>query len=203
MLNPPRVADLALRRVEAVVIGASAGGIDALSAILPALPAETEFPVIVVVHVPRDRPSALVELFAPRCAVAAREAGDKEEAAGGTVWFAPSDYHLLVESDRTFSLSIEGPVHYSRPAIDPLFESAAAAYGPGLLGVVLTGGSADGARGAMAVRAAGGLLVVEDPESAEAPTMPAATISQVRPDAIGTIAEIAALLRAVALRRAR
>ncbi|HTB72898.1 MAG TPA: chemotaxis protein CheB, partial [Polyangiaceae bacterium] len=111
--------------------------------------------------------------------------------------------HLLVEVSGTFSLSTEGPVNYSRPAIDPLFESAAAAYGRALVGVILTGSSEDGALGAAAVREAGGVVVVEDPASAECPHMPAAAIACARPDAIGDVAEIAEMLRSAAARRAR
>jgi two-component system chemotaxis response regulator CheB len=203
MLTSPRAASLALPQVRAVVIGASAGGVGALSTILPALPAETPFPVVVVLHVSREGPSALVEIFTPRCSVAVREVTDKEPAAGGTIWFAPPDYHLLVEVSGTFSLSTEGPVNYSRPAIDPLFESAAAAYGRALVGVILTGSSEDGALGAAAVREAGGVVVVEDPASAECPHMPAAAIACARPDAIGDVAEIAEMLRSAAARRAR
>jgi two-component system chemotaxis response regulator CheB len=203
MLNAPRADTLALPQVEAVVIGASAGGIDALRTLLPALPAETPFPVVVVVHVHRETDTPLVGIFRTTCAVEVREALDKEPVVGETVWFAPADYHLLVESDRTFSLSIEGLVNYSRPAIDPLFESAAVAYGPSLVGIILTGGSPDGARGAAAVRKAGGVLVVQDPSGAEAPTMPLAALACVRPDALGDVAEIAKMLRAAAVARAR
>jgi two-component system chemotaxis response regulator CheB len=94
-------------------------------------------------------------------------------------------------------------VNYSRPAIDPLFESAAAAYGRALVGVILTGSNEDGALGAAAVREAGGVVVVEDPASAECPRMPAAAIACARPDAIGDVAEIAEMLRSAAARRAR
>jgi two-component system, chemotaxis family, protein-glutamate methylesterase/glutaminase len=203
MLNVPRADTLALPRVEAVVIGASVGGIGALRTVLPALPAGTPFPVVIVVHVHRQSDTPLVGIFSTISAVAVREALDKEPVEGGTVWFAPADYHLLVEADRTFSLSIEGLVNYSRPAIDPLFESAAVAYGPSLVGIVLTGGSPDGARGAAAIRDAGGVLVVQDPSGAEGPTMPLAALARVRPDAVGGIEEIANMLRAAALARAR
>jgi two-component system, chemotaxis family, protein-glutamate methylesterase/glutaminase len=203
MLTLSRAQNLALPQVEAVVIGASAGGIDALRTVLPALPVETPFPVMVVVHVQRDESNPVVGFFAGICAVAVREATDKQPVEGGTVWFAPADYHLLVESGRTFSLSIEGPVNYSRPAIDPLFESAAAAYGPALAAIILTGASPDGARGAEAVRETGGILVVQDPACAEATAMPQAALARVRPDAIGSIDEISSMLRAAAIARAR
>ena len=109
----------------AVVIGASAGAVEALSVILPALPAGYPVPVAVVVHLPPDRPSIMAELFAARCRVAVREAEDKEPLVPGTVYFAPPDYHLLVEAAGHLSLSSEEPVRFSRPSIDVLFESAA------------------------------------------------------------------------------
>jgi len=162
---------------EAVVIGASAGAFEALSAILPALPAAYPLPVVVVVHLPAGRESLLAELFASRCQVAVKEAEDKEPLAGGTVYFAPPDYHLLVEPDRRLSLSTESPVLYSRPSVDVLFESAADAYGAALVGVVLTGANADGAEGLRRVCEAGGVTLVQRPDLAPSPAMPEAALA--------------------------
>jgi two-component system chemotaxis response regulator CheB len=159
------------------VIGASAGGVQALSRILPALPADYPWPVLVVVHLPARRDNALVELFAGKCAMTVKEAEDKEQLMGGTIYFAPTDYHLLVESGGTAALSSEEPVNHSRPAIDVLFETAADAYGPALTGIVLTGANHDGAQGLKAVAAAGGSAIVEDPATAEVATMPAAALA--------------------------
>ncbi len=161
----------------AVVIGASVGAIEALLSILPALPATYPLPVMVVVHVPADKKSTLADLFAARCAIAVKEAEDKEPVRPGTVYFAPADYHLLVEPDFSLSLSSDEPVLYSRPAIDVLFESAADAYGTSLTGVVLTGGSSDGAHGLRAVVDAGGTALVQTPESADGATMPRAALA--------------------------
>jgi len=162
------------RPPEAVVIGASAGAVDALSVLLPALPADYPLAVAVVVHLPPDRKSVMAELFRPKCRVRVKEAEDKEPFAAGTVYFAPPDYHLLIEPDHRLSLSSEEPVLYSRPSIDVLFESAADALGPAVVGVVLTGGSADGAKGLRAIADAGGVGIVQDPNTAAVPTMPAA-----------------------------
>jgi two-component system chemotaxis response regulator CheB len=189
-----------LRHLDAVVVGASAGGVEALGAILPVLPAETPFAVVVVLHVLRDRPSELANLFGPRCTLPVREASDKEPVAAGVIWFAPPDYHLLVESDRSFSLSLEAPVKHSRPAIDPLFESAARVYGSRLAGIVLTGASDDGAEGVASIREEGGVVLVQDPATAEFPVMPSAALARVEPDAIGTATEIAAMLCTAAIR---
>ena len=119
-------------RPQAVVIGASAGAVQALLKVLPALPATYPIPILVVVHVPSDRDNALVGLFADKCLLKVKEAEEKEPALGGTIYFAPSDYHLLVEQDGTLSLSSDEPVHHSRPAIDVLFQSAADAWGEAL-----------------------------------------------------------------------
>lgn len=162
---------------EAVVIGASAGGVEALSLILPALPADYPLPVMVVIHLPPDRRSVMAELFAQKCRMKVVEAEDKEPVEPRTVYFAPPDYHLLVETDRRLSLSSEEPVLFSRPAIDILFETAADAYGPALIGVVLTGANADGANGLKAVAEAGGQTLVQTPELAYADAMPRAALA--------------------------
>ena len=178
-------------RVEAVVIGASAGAIQALSEILPALPADFALPVLAVVHVPPDRKNALSALFARRCLLPVREAEDKEPLAPGTITFAPPNYHMLVETDRTIALSTDEPVHFSRPSIDVLFESAADAFGPNLLAVVLTGANEDGARGLLAVARAGGTSLVQDPASAPSPEMPRAASSAVPQARVETLRMIA------------
>jgi two-component system chemotaxis response regulator CheB len=158
--------------IKAVAIGASAGAVQALQTILPALPAGYRLPVLVVVHVPPDRANQLVPLLQAKCRTTVREAEDKEPVAAGVVYFAPSDYHLLVEADHSLALSTDEAVNYSRPSIDVLFESAADAYGEGLLGVILTGANHDGAAGLKAIVDAGGMAIVEDPAGAYASAMP-------------------------------
>jgi two-component system chemotaxis response regulator CheB len=178
----------------AVVIGASVGAIEALLTLLPKLPAQYPFAVLVVVHVPPDRKSALAELFAPRCKLAVKEADDKEVLCAGTLYFAPADYHLLVEQDFTLSLSNDEPVHFSRPAIDVLFQSAADAFGSDLTGVILTGASSDGALGLRAVCANGGHALIQDPSTAEGEAMPRAAIATCPSAQVCTLEEIAAFL---------
>lgn len=163
--------------ISAVAIGASAGAVQALLHILPSLPAALPVPVLIVVHVPSDRDNTLVPLLRARCALEVKEAEDKEPLRPGTVYFAPSDYHLLVERDRTLALSSDEPVNYSRPAIDVLMESAAEAFGDALAAIVLTGANHDGARGLRAVTATGGIALVEDPRSAMSEAMPAAALA--------------------------
>ena len=148
---------------EAIVIGASAGALEALSNLLPGLPADYRLPILIVVHLPSDTTSLLAELLRARCAIRVREAEDKEPIEPGVAYFAPPDYHLLVEQDKRLSLSDDEPVLFSRPSIDVLFESAADAYGSSLIGVVLTGANSDGAKGLKAVVEAGGAAVVQSP----------------------------------------
>ncbi|MEE4452743.1 chemotaxis protein CheB [Novosphingobium resinovorum] len=166
--------------MKAVAIGASAGAIHALLRILPALPSGFTLPVLVVVHIPPGRRSELAALFAGKCRVPVREAEDKEPIVPGTVYFAPPDYHMLAEAGGTISLSMEEPVFFSRPSIDVLFESVADAYGPDVMGVVLTGANEDGARGLRALGAAGGMALVQDPATAYARAMPEAALALCR-----------------------
>jgi two-component system chemotaxis response regulator CheB len=182
------------RQIEAIVVGGSAGALDALSVLLPALPADCAVPVALVVHLPPSRPSRLAAVLAMRASVPVKEAEDKEPVAPGRVYVAPPGYHLLVERTRTFALSIDGLLNFSRPAIDVLFESAAEAYGDALAGVVLTGASDDGARGLAAIAEAGGVAVVQAPEGAVARQMPEAAIARAAGARVSSLADIAALM---------
>jgi len=186
-------------RAQAVVIGASAGAVDALSSLLPKLPCRYPLPIMVVVHVPRDQRSALADLFRSKCRIDVREAEDKEPIHFGTVYFAPPDYHLQVERDHWLSLASDEPVSYSRPSIDVLFETAADAYGPGLVAVILTGANFDGARGLRAVRDAGGTALVQDPTSAQAQEMPRAALEACHDARVMSLEEIAAYLLEIAI----
>ncbi|GKS75354.1 chemotaxis protein CheB [Acidovorax sp. SUPP950] len=189
-------------RPQAVVIGGSAGSIEALSVLLPALPSGLRAAVFVVLHLPRERPSLLCEIFQPSCAVPLREAQDKEPVEPGTVYFAPPDYHLLIDAGPSLALSVDDPVHFSRPSIDVLFESAADAYGERLLGILLSGANSDGAQGLAAVQAAGGTTVVQDPDSAPMPFMPEAAMSACTPGHVLSPQRIASLLETLFHRRA-
>jgi two-component system, chemotaxis family, protein-glutamate methylesterase/glutaminase len=179
---------------EAVVIGASAGALEALSAVLPSLPAGYKLPIMIVVHVPQNKKSVLSELFREKCKLEVVEAEDKEPINGGTVYFAPPDYHLLVEKGRSLSLSNDETVHYSRPSIDVLFESAADAYGPGLIAIILTGANSDGAEGMKAVIDAGGRGIVQRSDDAFAAAMPEAAAALCPTAQILSLDEIASRL---------
>ncbi|MEP9358361.1 chemotaxis protein CheB [Sphingomonas sp. KR3-1] len=175
----------------AVVIGASAGAIEALSMILPELPESFPLPVLVVVHVPPERRNILAPLFEAKCRLATREAEDKEAILPGTIYFAPSDYHLLVEKGETVALSSDEPVLHSRPAIDVLFESAADVYGEALVGVVLSGANSDGALGLKAIVEAGGTALIQEPAEAYAEAMPLAAVAACPTARVMTLAAIA------------
>ncbi len=183
--------------IELVAIGASAGGVDVIGTLLAALPADFPAAVAIVLHIPPDRDSLLPTLFASRCALPVKEVEDKEPIEPGNVYFAAPDYHMLVEPDRSFALSQDEAVNFSRPAIDLLFESAAIAYREQLLAIVLTGGSADGAQGLQTVRQMGGRGWVQDPASADATAMPSCAIERAGADLVTGPAALARSLAAL------
>ena len=170
------LAALDARRPRIIAVGASAGAIEALTQILPVLPAAWQIPVVIVVHVPADRTSGIVPLFGSRCRIPVYEVEDKCPLQPA-VYFAPPDYHVLVERIGTLALSADEPVHFSRPAIDVLFDSVAHAFGERSLGIVLSGASADGAAGLDHLRRAGALTWVQSPVSAAVATMPEAALT--------------------------
>jgi two-component system chemotaxis response regulator CheB len=178
----------------AVAIGASAGALEALSAILPAIPADYPRAILLVVHIPPHRESILAEILRGKCHLAVREAEDKEPILAGVIYVAPPDYHLLVETDKRISLSSEEPVHFSRPSIDVMFATAAEAYGDSLIGVLLTGANQDGAEGLRDVERAGGTVIVQSPETAMAPAMPLAGLALCDCARAMSLAEIATFL---------
>lgn len=182
------------QNIEAVVIGASAGGVQALLSLFSGLPASFRLPIVALLHLSSGRESQLPEIFRHRLTLDVREAVDKEKIKPSTLYFAGPGYHLSVEADRSFSLSCEEPLHYSRPSIDVLMVSAADAYGSSLAGIVLTGANRDGADGLAHIGARGGLTVVQDPIEAEVSLMPQAAIGRSQPDLILPLAGIRNLL---------
>ncbi len=165
------------RTVEAVVIGCSAGGLDALRVLLDALPEKFPATVIIVAHTAADSVNMLPFLLAKTCRLPVSEAIEREPALPGHVYVAPPNYHLLIEPNRIFALSVDERVCFVRPSIDVLFCSAADAYGDRLIGVILTGANNDGAQGLKAVKAAGGFTFAQEPDSAYADAMPRAAIA--------------------------
>lgn len=181
-------------RYEAVVIGVSAGGIEALKAILSPLPASFPLPIAIVQHRDVRSDCFLAEYLDRLSGLAVREAEDKEPLRPGHAYLAPAGYHLLVESDRSFSLSVDPRVNYSCPSIDVLFESAVDAFADSLIGIVLTGANADGARGLKAIKARGGVAIVQDPKTAQAAAMPRAALEATEVDYVVDLQDIAPLL---------
>lgn len=182
--------------IQGVVIGGSAGALEALNALLPMLPARFAPSIVVVVHQLPSAPSLLPGIFTSRCVLPVLEAEDKLVLQPGHLYVAPPDYHLLVERDCAapgsvrLALSVEPPVRFSRPSIDVLFESAAIAWRHALLGILLSGANDDGARGLAAIRAAGGQAWVQSPESALVDTMPQEAITRGAADRVLTLEAI-------------
>ena len=176
------------------VVGASWGGFTAVGDLVAALDERTGLAVAIAQHRAADSPAdAFVRAIQSRTALPVAEVEDKDPIEPGRVYVAPADYHLLVD-DGSFSLSVEGPVRFSRPSIDVLFESAAESYGDRVVAVVLTGANDDGCRGALAVKEAGGTVLAQDPASAERPEMPASVIGSGAVDRILALPEIARAL---------
>lgn len=164
-------------RTGLIAIGTSLGGLNALLSVVRQLPRDLPVPIVVVQHRGVSPAAGLVNLLQQSTALTVVEAEDKTALEAGVVYVAPADYHLLVEDRASLALSTEAPVRSARPSIDVLFESAADAYGDALVGVLLTGASADGAAGLVRVKQRGGRAIVQDPVTAECATMPSAGIA--------------------------
>ena len=177
-----------------VVIGASAGGVQAVGTLLSLLPADLQMPLVIVQHIHPAEDDGLPQIFAQRCPLAIKNAEDKEEIRFGTVYFAPADYHLLIEMAGTFALSVDEKVNYARPSVDVLFESAAHVYQSQLLAIVLTGANNDGAAGIRLIKKCGGTTIAQDPSTALFPAMPQAAIDTGAIDKVLSLEEIAALI---------
>jgi len=187
-----------MSRPEAIAIGCSQGGFHALRTLLGGLDHRLTQPVLICCHTSGDV-SVLCELLASHSTLPVIEAREREVAAGGTVYMAPAGYHLLVENDRRFALSVDQHVRYSRPSIDVMFGSVSDVYRAALIGVVLTGANQDGAEGLAKIRQSGGLAVVQDPESAEAAVMPRAALLAAGADYCVPLQQIAPLLNRLCL----
>lgn len=170
------------RSVGLVVIGGSAGSLDVILQMLPFLKADLRLPLIIVLHRKISFDSALTDLFAGKTPLIVKEAEEKEELKAGVIYIAPADYHLLVEANHTLSIDYSERIHYSRPSIDVTFETAADAFGKGLVGILLSGANADGSEGLKTIRSLGGITVVQNPVTAEIPYMPQQALGTVTVD---------------------
>jgi two-component system chemotaxis response regulator CheB len=181
-------------RYKAVVMGLSAGGMEAMKVFIPALPASFPLPVAIAQHIGEDQDSFLAEYLDKIAPLAVKEAEDKEPLRANHIYLAPAGYHLLIERDGTFSLSVDPRVNYCCPSIDVLFESAADAFGESLIGVVLTGANGDGSQGLKIIKAHGGIAIAQNPLTADTPHMPRAALDATPVDHIVNLEEIAPLL---------
>ncbi|MDR3449130.1 MAG: chemotaxis protein CheB [Alphaproteobacteria bacterium] len=185
-------------RYEAIVMGLSAGGMQALKTIIAALPPAFPVPLAIAQHTGESSDGFLADYLTGLGGLTVKEAEDKEPLRPGHAYLAPAGYHLLIEEDKTFSLSVDPRVNYCCPSIDVLFESATDAFGPTLIGVVLTGANSDGSRGLKSIKMHGGLAIVQNPETAEARAMPQAALEATAVDHIVNLGELAPLLKRLA-----
>ena len=179
---------------EAVSIGCSAGGFQTLQTILPPLAKDAPVSVVVVAHLSQEFDSLLVSLLDRKCQLPVQEAKDKEKIRPSRIYIAPSGYHLLVEADKSFALSIDPKIAGNRPSIDVLFESMAEVYGAALVGVILTGANDDGSQGLATIKRLGGVGIVQEPNTATADAMPRAALAAEGADLVGSLEAIAATL---------
>lgn len=174
-----------------IVIGTSAGGITALQTVFKNIPTALKVPIVVVLHIHKETQMTLPLIFGHHAKGALYEACDKTHLVPGGIYFAPPDYHVLFEDPSTLALTQDVPVHFSRPSIDVTFESAVYTFGRGVCGVLMTGASADGAQGLKLIKDNGGKTIVQNPEEAEATTMPLSALQMFKPDAVLSLREIA------------
>ena len=175
---------------QAVVIGSSAGGLNALKKIFNTLEKGFPLPIIIVQHISPDTDNYLPTLLDNLKKINVKEADEKEVPKKGTAYVAPPNYHLLIEGDRSFTLTVGERVNYARPSIDILFETAAEAYREGLIGIILTGANNDGSRGLKKIKEMGGVAIVQDPKEAESDAMPLAAIEATNVDHVMKLSDI-------------
>ncbi len=191
----PTKKKIKLNKINAIVIGVSAGGMETLNRLFSQLKSSLKTPIIIVQHISPDQEfDFLMEHYTSKARRNVKEVEEKEIIKLGFIYFAPPNYHILVEEDYTFSLSVEEKICYSRPSIDILFSSASYVYMSHLLGIVLTGANGDGSDGALCIKENGGYVIAQDPKEALYPVMPQMTIDKVKVDEILTIDKIATLL---------
>jgi len=186
------------RKFQAIAIGVSSGGVQALKLLLGGLPADFPLPILIVQHISPEAGSGMAKLLDDLCGIRVKEADEQERIAPATVYLAPPNYHLLVERSGTLALSADRPVSYARPSVDVLFESAAAVFGPALIGIVLTGANYDGSRGVQIIKQKGGVVIVQDPDDADTPQMPLAAIAATEVDHVVALADMPELLQRLA-----
>src|ERR1035437_7782857 len=174
-------------KYEAIVIGVSSGGMNVMKIMFSLLPKNFNTPIIIVQHISPRSDNQWIKLLNEKSNLPIKEADEKEKIEKGNVYIAPPNYHLLIEKNKTFSLTIDERVNFARPSIDVLFESAAEAYKNKLIGIVLTGSNNDGTNGIKRIKECGGLTIIQDPETAESAYMPKSALDAIQPDYILSI----------------
>jgi two-component system chemotaxis response regulator CheB len=183
-------ADKRFKKTKIIVIGCSAGGFTLVFDIVVKLPKNFPIPIVVVIHRSRKHKSSIEELLNTKSNVMVKVAGDKDQLKKGTVYFAPSDYHLLLEPNGSLSLDTSEAVLYSRPSIDVTFQSVADVYRENVIAILLSGANTDGSEGICYIKERDGFTIVQNPDSAEVRTMPEAAINRCSADLILTDLEL-------------
>ncbi len=178
----------------AIVIGVSSGGMKAMKVLFSRLPKDFKTPIVIVQHISAHSDNTWISLLNEQYELCIKEADEKESIEPGKAYFAPPNYHLLIEKNKTFSLTIDERVNFARPSIDVLFESAAEAYTNTLIGIVLTGSNHDGTKGIKRIKEYGGIAVIEDPDTAYSAFMPRSALSAIEADYVLPLEDIADLL---------
>ena len=173
-----------MERCDAFIIGGSAGSLEVLLKVLPVIDAAIKFPIVIVIHRKHGTDSLLPDLLSGRTSLQVKEVDEKEELKAGFIYIAPSDYHLLIERDHTFSLDYSEKINYSRPSIDVTFQTAAEVYKNKLACLLLSGSNSDGVKGLKNVKEWGGMAVIQDPKTAQVAYMPAQAQLNVQIDTV-------------------
>lgn len=182
--------DRVISNYKVLIIGGSAGSLEVLMKLLPNLTSIPSFAMVFVLHRKNAKDATLEELIAIKTSIPVKEVEDKTSFLPGYIYIAPPDYHLLFEKNNVLSLDTSEKINYSRPSIDVSFESAAEVYGPSLIAILLSGANADGTNGLLAVKDAGGITIVQNPDTAQMPLMPQNAITLVNPDYIFDVDEM-------------
>lgn len=180
-----------MKGCKALIIGGSAGSLDVLLKVFPDIDKDITFPIVIVVHRKKGTDSLLTDLLAAKTLLKVKEAEEKEMLLAGTIYIAPSDYHLLIEKDFIFSLDTSEKINYSRPSIDVTFHSAAEVYKDKLVCLLLSGSNNDGVNGLIEVKKFGGEILTQDPASAQVDYMPKQAILKAKIDHILRVEEMA------------
>jgi two-component system, chemotaxis family, protein-glutamate methylesterase/glutaminase len=182
--------DLNSDKYKCIVIGISAGGMKALSKLLPSVPMDFPLPILIVQHIHKSSSGFYTEFYDTKCSMNVKVAESDENIKVGNIYFAPPDRHLQIENGKTLLLTKCEKVNYSRPSIDVLFDSASNVYKNKLIGIILTGANVDGTHGVETIKQNGGLTIAQNPEDAEYPFMPQAAINAGYIDLILTLDEL-------------